>query len=51
MSGSYEESAERGAIFIPSLESDEEFTQSYLGVPIIVGERVIGVVSVQELPP
>ena len=48
VSGSYEESAERGAIFIPSLESDEELAQSYLGVPIIVGERVIGVVSVQS---
>jgi PAS domain S-box-containing protein len=30
---------------------DEELTQSYLGVPIIAGEQVIGVVSVQSYEP
>ena len=46
--GTHEEQVERGAIFPLEPGPGEEFTQSHLGVPIIVGERVIGVVSVQS---
>jgi PAS domain S-box-containing protein len=44
----FEESIKLGAIRLPNAAGDEEQTQSYLGVPIVVGERVIGVVSVQS---
>jgi GAF domain-containing protein/CheY-like chemotaxis protein len=43
-----EEMEQLGALNIPRDSSDVEPTQSYLGVPIIVGERVMGVVTVQS---
>ena len=39
-----QEAVELGALFT----SDEDRTESYMGVPIIVGEKVLGVVSVQS---
>jgi signal transduction histidine kinase/CheY-like chemotaxis protein len=45
---SFEEMVEIGAILTPSEPGDEQMPQSYLGVPIIVGEQVIGVVDVQS---
>ena len=49
--GTFDEAEEHGAIFAPSAQGDEGQTQSYMGVPIIVGERVIGMVSVQSYRP
>jgi len=49
--GTLQEMEERGAIIVPSVAGDEEQTQSYMGVPIIVGERVIGMVNVQSYRP
>ncbi|MFN2213674.1 MAG: GAF domain-containing protein [Anaerolineales bacterium] len=46
--GSYEEAVESGAMFHPNAAGDEEQVESYMGVPIIVGEHVIGVVDVQS---
>jgi signal transduction histidine kinase/DNA-binding response OmpR family regulator len=44
--GSAEEAAASGAYYPPeALERNPAITQSYLGVPIIVGEKVVGVVS------
>ncbi len=45
--GNAEEAAAYGAYYPPkAAEINPKITQSYLGVPIIVGENVIGVVSV-----
>ena len=45
--GSAEEAAEHGVYYPPpAVALNPTVTQSYLGVPIITGERVIGVVSV-----
>ena len=46
--GSFEEIVGDGAILSPNAPDDELMPQSYLGVPIIVGEKVIGVVDVQS---
>ncbi|MBM3134229.1 MAG: GAF domain-containing protein [Chloroflexi bacterium] len=46
--GTYQEAVDLGALVAPNVPGDEEPTESYLGVPIIVGERVIGVVTVQS---
>ena len=45
--GTSEESNKSGAIRILNAE-DKSITESYIGVPIIVGVRVLGVVSVQS---
>jgi GAF domain-containing protein len=43
---------QEGALKInPRPEEDEEETQSYLGVPIIVSDRVMGVVTIQSYKP
>ncbi|MGE5223188.1 MAG: GAF domain-containing protein, partial [Omnitrophica WOR_2 bacterium] len=45
---SFEEIAGGGAILTPNIPGDEQMPQSYLGVPIIVGEKAIGVIDVQS---
>jgi GAF domain-containing protein/tetratricopeptide (TPR) repeat protein len=45
--GTLEEQMRAGAIKAPSQISDED-SQSYMGVPIVTGNKVIGVVSVQS---
>ncbi len=42
-----QQAIELGALF----SSEEDKTESYMGVPIIVGEKVLGVVSVQSYKP
>lgn len=42
--GTFEEAGRLGVL----VDSDEEKTESYLGVPIIFGEKVLGVVSIQS---
>ncbi|MCG8603988.1 GAF domain-containing protein, partial [bacterium] len=42
--GTKQEALELGAIIL----SEEEATESYMGVPIVVGRKVLGVVSVQS---
>ncbi len=46
--GTSEEQMERGSITIPDAKGGSGLTESYMGVPIIVAERVLGVVSVQS---
>jgi PAS domain S-box-containing protein len=46
--GTTQEAQEHGAIFVYNPENEEENTESYMAVPIIVGEKVIGVVDVQS---
>jgi signal transduction histidine kinase/CheY-like chemotaxis protein/uncharacterized protein YigA (DUF484 family) len=46
--GNTEEGVESGAHFQPNAVGDDEDVESYMGVPIIVGEQVIGVVDVQS---
>jgi PAS domain S-box-containing protein len=46
--GSFEEIIDRGAFLTPSTPDDDLMPQSYLGVPIIVGEKVVGVIDVQS---
>jgi PAS domain S-box-containing protein len=46
--GSFEEITSGGAILTPNAPDDELMPQSYLGVPIIVGEKAIGVIDVQS---
>ncbi len=43
-----EEADAAGAFPTPKLSSDEQDTESYLGVPIFAADQVIGVVSVQS---
>ncbi len=45
---SLEDGLKKGAIQQSNAIDDGEMTESYMGVPIIVGERVIGVVDVQS---
>ncbi|MFN8400320.1 MAG: GAF domain-containing protein [Anaerolineales bacterium] len=45
--GTWDDQMRAGAVLIPSLISQRE-TQSYIGVPIITGDKVIGVVAVQS---
>ncbi len=42
--GTFEESQRLGVI----IQSEEEKTETYIGVPIVVNDRVIGVVSIQS---
>jgi GAF domain-containing protein/CheY-like chemotaxis protein/anti-sigma regulatory factor (Ser/Thr protein kinase) len=45
--GSAQEAAQHGAYYPPESEAlNPKITQSYLGVPIVVGQKVLGVVSV-----
>ncbi|MGW8226306.1 MAG: GAF domain-containing protein, partial [Anaerolineales bacterium] len=46
--GRLQEAIDHGAIFHPNAVGDEQVVESYMGVPIIVGEKVIGVVDVQS---
>lgn len=46
--GSFEQAVDYGAMFHPNAAGDDEQVESYMGVPIIVGEQVIGVVDVQS---
>jgi PAS domain S-box-containing protein len=49
--GTFEEIFGKGAILTPNAPDDELMPQSYLGVPIIVGEKVVGVIDVQSYQP
>lgn len=46
--GTKEESEKWGAIRIPRSEDEGDQNESYLGVPILAGENLIGVISVQS---
>jgi PAS domain S-box-containing protein len=46
--GSFEEITGNDAILTPSEPGDELMPQSYLGVPILAGERALGAVDVQS---
>jgi len=46
--GTSEEADALDSINIPNAAGDDELGQSWMGVPIIVGERVIGLVSVES---
>jgi len=46
--GTNQEAIDQGAFFIPNAVGDEQQVESYLGVPIIGGDHVIGVVDVQS---
>jgi signal transduction histidine kinase/DNA-binding response OmpR family regulator len=46
--GMTQEAVDYGALFLPNAAGDDEEVESYMGVPIIVGEQVIGVVDVQS---
>jgi len=46
--GSNQEAEAFGARFVPNAAGDEEQVESYMGVPIITGERIVGVVDVQS---
>ncbi|MGB7093484.1 MAG: GAF domain-containing protein, partial [Anaerolineales bacterium] len=46
--GNIAEAVDSGARFVENAAGDEQQVESYLGVPIIVGEQVIGVVDVQS---
>ncbi len=46
--GSFEEITGGDAILTPSAPGDEQMPQSFLGVPIIVGEQVLGEIDVQS---
>jgi PAS domain S-box-containing protein len=46
--GSLQEGIDLGANVQPNVAQDDQVVESYMGVPIIVGERVIGVVDVQS---
>ena len=48
---SFEEIIGGGAVLTPNTPGDELMPQSYLGVPIIVGEKVLGVIDVQSHQP
>jgi PAS domain S-box-containing protein len=43
-----EEAQELGALHSPTASGEDKYTESYLGVPVIVGERVLGLVTVQS---
>jgi GAF domain-containing protein/CheY-like chemotaxis protein len=46
--GTSEEADALDSINIPNAAGEEELAQSWLGVPIIVGDRVIGLISVES---
>src|SRR6185503_14283547 len=46
--GTFEEGEKLGARRIPRIGEEEDKNESYLGVPIMVGEKVIGVSAVQS---
>ena len=46
--GSFQEICGAGAILSPNEPGDELMPQSYMGVPIIIGEKVLGVIDVQS---
>ncbi len=46
--GTNDEQSKLGAISIPSPDSEEDLNESFLGVPIVLGNEVRGVVSVQN---
>ncbi len=47
--GTQETADELGALWVPVPDHpDEQFVQSYLGVPILVGDEVMGVVDIQS---
>ncbi len=46
--GTAQEGAELGALAQPDATGSETRVESYLGVPIVAGERVLGVVTVQS---
>jgi len=48
MIGASQEARERGVVHIASPDAAEDLNESYLGVPIIVGDEVTGVISVQS---
>jgi GAF domain-containing protein/tetratricopeptide (TPR) repeat protein/two-component sensor histidine kinase len=49
--GTLQQQVELGATFLPDATGGEGLTESYLGVPIIVGDKVLGTVSVQSYQP
>ncbi|HEU4744798.1 MAG TPA: GAF domain-containing protein, partial [Anaerolineales bacterium] len=48
LAGTSQEQMELGVLFAQSPESEQDLNQSYLGVPILLNDRVTGVVSVQS---
>jgi len=46
---SREEMAEHDTLTIPRFEGDEEIAESWLGVPVLAGERVLGVISIERV--
>jgi serine phosphatase RsbU (regulator of sigma subunit)/putative methionine-R-sulfoxide reductase with GAF domain len=46
--GTTGEQQQLGSVSIPSPDSDEDLNQSFLGVPILLSEKITGVVSVQS---
>ena len=46
--GNIQDAVEYDAYFVPNAAGDEEQVESYMGVPIIVGDEAIGVVDVQS---
>jgi GAF domain-containing protein/CheY-like chemotaxis protein/anti-sigma regulatory factor (Ser/Thr protein kinase) len=46
-----EEQRKLGAIPIPSPDNEEDLNQTFLGVPILIGEEAKGVVSIQSYQP
>src|SRR6266540_5964426 len=46
--GTLQESEKLGALKIASAEAEVDRNESYLGVPILVGEKVIGLIAVQS---
>jgi PAS domain S-box-containing protein len=51
LSLSREEQDQLGAVAQPLPEAEEDLNESYLGVPIITGDRVTGAISVQSYQP
>lgn len=49
--GSAEEMARHDVITVPRFEGDEAQSESWLGVPILVGDRVLGVISIEREDP
>ena len=46
--GTKEESERLGALRIPRGEAEKDRNESYLGLPILVGEKVVGIIAVQS---
>ncbi|MGH2401138.1 MAG: GAF domain-containing protein [Candidatus Limnocylindria bacterium] len=49
--GSAEEYEEHDVVQVVRFEGDDEVSESWLGVPILAGERVLGVISLQRAEP